>query len=523
MKVTIYSHNFSVRPIDKYGYEFLKQFGMNNFGETDFRAIKHNKNVGRYGGEKIPVIKKTYATSTHNGREFRFHIHCLDMFKEAIKNDSYLKNTLIINTAPLYTPKPVDFKVLDKYVPRDDQLDKIEYLIQPGPTKALTMRPGTGKTFCSLYAVAKIGLMLFISIETRFFNLWEEALLPGEKQILQLETDEVLFISGSKELKKLMELALDEKLEKEKVIVVASRTLANFFETYERFAKYSLEYYPIYPIQLMELLQVGPRIKDEVHLSLHANFIEELYLHLAGSSFSLSGTLEDGTFKDRIFGIMFPKEIRSPESEMNRYIDVTALHYGLMRPDTATYTIRGSSDYNHNEYEKWILKDPKRKQTYLDICVDWVKVRYLAMREEGQPHRCAIFATSVNMATAIRDELIKRYPALKVTRYAASTGDDYNESRETDILVTTVQSFGVGFDLTGLICCLLTTAINAQNTNIQVLERLRELKKWPHITPVFDYLVCYNIPKHVAYHEDKQRQFNGRVKKHATSYLSVKL
>ena len=847
MKVTIYSHNFCVSDYNRYGYEFLKHFGISNFGETDYRAVRMNRYNSRFSNRKpLPTIKRTYATSLTNGREFRFHVNCLDMFKKAVSNDPVLCNEIVYEYAEYYTPIPMDLNVLEKYVAREEQVPLINYLESPGYSKVLTLRTGGGKmqdvnepvltpkgwvpigdlkigdevftpkgkrskvvgmfhhsnkqlfhvstadgrstiaggehlwyvrqddgafkfvtdtdgmaarmnigakieipvieefvgfdhaasevlpmdpflygihfslagvysgamtmnignagirnrveklvkemgleftpkteqrcpnrrsvkarygldddaylqyrktvkelgftkvsrhsrelderylnnstavrealfegilaglseiplkkrlrkqyvitgefvfnqvlylarslgywvdwraiknrrqdglasfafnvthtkqqwveiesieyaktadavciaiddpehlyvtrdflvthnTYCALQASADLKGRVVITIEKRFFNLWEEALCPGDKQILNLTEDEVLFISGSKELKALMELAVEDKLQEIKVIVIAARTLGIYFETYERYGKYILDYYPVAPIDFYELLQAKTRIKDELHLSLHANFTEELYLHGA-KSFSLSATLEDGSFRDKILGIMFPMEMRAPASELAKYISVTALFYGLNEPDRAEYTLRGQSDYNHNQYEKWILKDKRRTLNYLNITADWVNHRFIKVRQEGQ--RAAIFATSVDMATRMLEFLKRSYPDLKIARYAASAGDVYEEARKADLLVTTVQSFGTGFDLDGLICCLMTSSINSRNTNIQVLGRLRELRKWPDLVPVFDYLVCNDIAKQKAYHEEKINQFEGRVKDHKTAFIKIKV
>ena len=845
MHVKIYSHNFAVTDYGRYGYEFLKRFGISNFGETDYRAVRMNRYGSRFNREPLPTIKRTYATSLTNGREFRFHVNCLDMFKKAVSNDPTLCNDVVYEYAEYYTPIPMDLNVLPKYIAREEQVPLINYLESPGYSKVLTLRTGGGKmqdvkepvltpkgwvaigdlkvgdevftpkgkrakvngifhhsnkplyhvyladgrstiaggehlwyvrqdggkfhyvaetdglaarmecgakleipvisefvgfdknletplpmdpflygihfslsvmysggitlnitnratlervkacatniglkvvlrdndpqptrrvlrcieedseayndyrkilkgfgipfisrhsriiderylngsrntrlalldgilaglseiplckrvrkqyavtgekvfkqilylcrslgfrvdyhpiinrrtdglatyamtitrskqewvgidtieyaktadavcisiddpehlyvtrdfivthnTYCALQASADLKGRIVISIEKRFFNLWEEALCPGEKQILDLKEDEVLFISGSKELKALMELAIEDKLQEIKVIIIAARTLGIFFETYERYGKYILDYYPVAPIDFYELLQAKVRIKDELHLSLHANFVEELYLHGA-KSFSLSATLEDGSFRDKILAIMFPHEMRAPASELAQYISCTALFYSLNQPDKAEYTLRGQTDYNHNQYEKWILKDKKRLFNYLSIASDWVNHRFIKVRQEGQ--RSAIFATSVDMATKMLEFLKRSHPDLKIARYAASAGDIYEEARKADLLITTVQSFGTGFDLDGLICCLMTSSINSRNTNIQVLGRLRELRKWPDLVPVFDYLVCVDIPKQMAYHEEKMNQFEGRVKDHKTAYIKLKV
>lgn len=848
MKVTIYSHNFCVTGYNRYGYEFLKQFGISNFGEVDYRAIRTNKWAAKTGRPPLPTIKRTYAASLKNGREFRFHINCLSMFKQAVANDPTLRDNIEYETVELYEPTSLELKVLPKYSPREEQVPLIDYLKSPGTSKVLTLRTGGGKmqdvnepvltplgwrpigklkrgdkvithrgtestilgiyphkekalykvtsvdgretlagaehlwavyingsaqrrvmstdevndhllrgnrvavpnvqdwggfkdvgyprvdpfmygflfitgvrrsnlvltnthsehigdllrkgagqmnadltycenggwrlsqsrykvdlysrylekletyrfnalatnqqpipdhllngsyetrkallegileglaergrrvngtlnhyrlaqkhtrdivlylarslgydvsshfyenkmkrqpdrrrdyeieieartdglvelqsvrfekfgdavciaidhpehlyvtrdflvthnTYCALQAASEFNQRILISIETRFFNLWREALEHNpdpekDKQILDVSEDNVLYVQGSKELNALMELALEDKLKDIKVIVVASRTMGIFFETYERFGEDALLYYPVLPIHFCELLSIGTRIKDELHLSLHANFTEELYLHVL-RSFSLSATLEDGTFKDEILAIMFPMEMRAPASKLVKYIAVTALMYRLHDPEGMVCTIRGSTDYSHNAYEQWILKDKSRKSNYLSIVVNWLAHRFVKVRIPGQ--RAAIFATSVEMATEMQAALQRAYPDLTIARYAASAGDVYVEAREADVLVTTVQSFGTGFDLDGLICSFMTTSINSHNTNIQVLGRLRELRKWPDLTPVFDYLVCEDVPKQLNYHEEKIRQFQHRVKSHKVSYINTKV
>lgn len=846
MKVTIYSHNFCVSDYNRYGYQFLKQFGISNFGEVDYRAIRSNKWGAKMGRAPLPTIKRTYAASLNNGREFRFHINCLDMFKEAVSRDSVLRNTIEYELVELYKPTKVEISVLPKYSPREEQVPLVDYLKSPGTSKVLTLRTGGGKmqdvrepvltptgwrpigelvqgdqvitrngttstvlgryphyqkklytvkttdgrktlaggehlwgvylngqvqrkvistdevkallekgtrvdipamtgwkgfeelkapaidpflfgflfvtgtrrsnvictqthsehigellgnavtrmcgeltyvessgwkisqsrfkidlysrylerlarysfdnmvgnckpipddllngspdtrkalldgilealaergrriapttyripnphiresvlylarslgydvtinfyenvsrnqvdrrrdyeidintdssgfveiasvefsrvadavciaidhpehlyvtrdfivthnTYCALQAASDYNERIVISIEKRFFNLWNEALEKNadpekDKQILDLVGDNVLYVSGSKELNALMELALEDKLTDIKVIIIASRTLGIYFETYERYGEDAILYYPVLPIHFYELLGAGTRIKDELHLSLHANFTEELYLHIP-RSYSLSATLEDGSFKDQILAVMFPMNMRAPASKLVKYIAVTGLMYKLREPDDAVFTIRGSTDYNHNAYEQWILKDPKRKSNYLSIVNNWLAHRYLKIRIPGQ--RAAIFATSVEMATEMQASLERCYPDLTIARYAASAGDVYNVAREADVLVTTVQSFGTGFDLDGLICSLMTTSINSHNTNVQVLGRLRELRKWPDLTPVFDYLVCEDIPKQIGYHEEKIKQFTHRVKSHLVSYINTKV
>lgn len=376
----------------------------------------------------------------------------------------------------------------------------------------------THNTFCALSAACRIGGKILVSIEARFFNLWSEA-FDGKKKVVDIDpSKEVVYIQGSKDLKKAMQMVEAGLLDDVKVFICSSRTLINFIEAYEKFNGELDGVYPCSPHELYELFDIGSRIKDEVHLSLWANFKEELYLHV-GKSFSLSATLEDGTFLDRVLAVMFPKEIRSPEVEYLKYIDVYSLMYALEKPDQVKTSHRGSTDYSHNAYEDYILKNRKMFASYSQIMVDWLREEYLSIRKDKQ--RACIFVSSVEMATAIWKVLEKAYPNVSFARYAASAGDIYDEAKQANVLITTVQSFGTGFDLEDLIASLMTTNLRSQKTNLQVLGRLRVLKNYPGQTPKFYYLICSDIRKHMAYHEEKKLQFNGKVKSHQNRFLRI--
>lgn len=833
MQVTIYSHNYAVTGHNRYGYEFLKRFGVDNFGEKDFRAIRLNRLPSRFRKKPLPTIKKTYASYTSDGREFRFHINTLDMFKAAVAKDDVLRDSVTYVVEPMYTPSKIDLSVLPHWVPREQQPHFINYFASPGSTKILNLTTGGGKalkhgtpvltptgwvaieslnigdevltpsgcvarvtgvypqgevplysvalsdgrevpacgehlwsvqigrlsrprvvktldiiqllkkdtvklplvkkyngytkeplpiapyvvgylyaasyignlrarilyinpppdaerselfgayiryyngvltpqvitpsqpyslavqcarpdlpndvarftetvgrvvelmrdklpipmdwmngdeysrqkmldglldgllirgknnddvwsitvphvrdcvlylahslgyrvtevkrgtkytinksrdsvnisnvrsagrdfatcisidhpdrlfitkdfvvthnTFCSLAGAATYNERLCVTIESRFFHLWEEALSSkSSKQVLNLKDSEIMWVQGSRDLKALLELAMMGKLDDIKVIIVALRTMANYIETYQRFGKDMLTLYPVLPIDFYKTVDVGTALKDEVHLSLYANFVEELFSHVP-RRFSLSATLEDGTFKDTVFGIMFPMEERFNTGPPKQYIEVNALMYRLKDASKVNYSVRGSSDYNHNAYEKWLLSNRGVLNNYLKFILEWLDVRYLRVTQfENQ--KAVIFVSSVEMVTEVFNYLKKNVPHRTFGRYAASSGDDYEEAKLADVLITTEKSFSTGFDLPGLMCVLLTTAINSKNTNIQILGRLRELRDHPEVTPIFDYLVCEDIKKHVDYHEEKKTSvFKGRVKSHKTKYTN---
>lgn len=376
----------------------------------------------------------------------------------------------------------------------------------------------TGKTFCALAGAVLMNGKILISIETRFFNLWLEALGDGKKKILDIDSsNELIFVQGTQQLKLLMQQAVEGLLDHIKVIVVAARTLNIYLEAYERFNGDLEGSYSFPPEQFYEALEVVTRIKDEVHLNLYQNFFEELHMHVH-KSFSLSATLEDGTYRDKVLAILFPKKMRSPEVEYLQYISSTALMYTLAEPWKARFTQRGSTDYNHNVYEQYIMKDKKLRDHYFTMVYEWVDSEYLRVRQDKQ--RAVIFFESTEMATAAQAYLQNRCKGIEITRYCASLGDEYQVARNGDLLITTPKSFGTGFDVEDLICTLMTNSINSQNTNLQILGRLRVLKNYKGLTPRFYYFVCTDIPKQMDYHETKLLQFSGKVKDQKVIFLN---
>lgn len=513
MKITVFSHFFRVDDFDKAAYfDFVRPFAF-QYTEYDYRLVMIAKR--RREPPPKPTIKKIYASFYESKRVFHFHRNTLEAFSELLRSKNY--ENYDIEYIDLYEPKKFELEVLARYVSKDDQVPLIDYLVADGAMKMLNLQTGRGKTYCALKAASIIGGRVLISIPTRFFNLWMEALGAGEKQVLDLKDEEVLFVQGSKDLRMMMDMAIADQLDGIKVIVVASRTMELYIEAYERTNGDLDGLYPLDPNQLYPVLDIATRIKDELHLYLATNYKEELHLHCP-KSISLSATLEDGSFRDKIFQIMFPKEMRSPETEYLRYIDVVALMYTLKDKDKVRYSHRGSNDYNHIAYEQYILKNRPIWFGYFKLIKEWVDYAFLSCRQPGM--RAAIFADSVEMATEIMDSLKDVYPDVDIRRYAASTGDDYHYAREADILVTTVKSFGTGFDVENLFVVLMTTALRSQNTNVQVLGRLRPLKNYVGISPVFYYLTCVDIIKHMTYHEVKKTQFYGKVQSHKSRFLN---
>lgn len=79
--------------------------------------------------------------------------------------------------------------------------------------------------------------------------------------------------------------------------------------------------------------------------------------------------------------------------------------------------------------------------------------------------------------------------------------------KTADIIVSTIKSAGTAQDIPDLKVAILTQAVRKKEANIQTLGRLRKLKRWPEVTPVFVYLSNSAVPAHMKYHEAKKEIF----------------
>lgn len=511
MKLYLFSHFFKVVDYDKRGYEAVKKFSL-KFIELNYRPVFMARRRGDYSVK--PQLVRVYAAMTEDKRTFHFHINQLEDFKTHLAE--YFIQPEEIIPIPMYEYSKRGLKLMDGFSPRGSQPKLIDYVIDDGRGKMLSLQPGQGKTFTSLASAVKINGKIFISIDAQFFNLWDEA-FNGNKKILDVDpTKQVIYVKGSQQLKKLMELSVKGELKDIEVIVVSRRTMIIYLETYNKCNQHFNGVYPIEPESLYADLDIGTRICDEFHKGLAAAFYEELHMHV-NKSISLSGTPKDGSEKDRIVDVMFPKEHLMPEVEYIQYIEFNCMFYGLREPERAVTSVRGSNDYNHIAFEQYIMKNSKIKAGYYAMIKEWFQRCYVDVKVDEQ--KSAIFVASTEMAIDLHAYLQEAYPDLNLTHYCASIGDKYKEASQGDCMITTPKSFGTGFDIVDLIVVLQTIALKSVKTQEQIACRLRELKNYPGMTPRFFYLTCVDIPKHIEYHEEKKIQFCNKAKEQKCIFL----
>ena len=105
------------------------------------------------------------------------------------------------------------------------------------------------------------------------------------------------------------------------------------------------------------------------------------------------------------------------------------------------------------------------------------------------------------MCATIVEHLQSQYPSLKIGKYTEE--ESYEVLDELDIIVSTPISAGTAVDISDLQVCLNLVALGSSQANLQMIGRLRELRG-VDINPLFIYVYCTDIEKHVEYHQKKR-------------------
>lgn len=498
MRVDVYSHHITVS-----GFEDTTKRALYGF----FRGLGH------YGLKKVAprqfvrAITCTYATRTRDEREFRFHIHQLEDLLRHLDSNGFPRHVLEIVHHEMYTPATVDMMDNPERRPRDYQIPLIAYLAGPGQSKVITLQTGKGKSLIFLKACAQIAQRTALVIQGKFVEQWVEGVYNDYK----FKKSDLMVVRGGADMRAMIDIALAGELTA-KFIIITSGTLNNYYREYEE-SQPSEFLYNCHPEKLWEVLGVGVRGIDEVHMEFHRNFRADLYANVP-KTISLSATLEsDDSFIKRMYMIVWPAECRTEQLPFDQYINVVALEYQFTNP----YRIRSegvNKMYSQIALEQSIMRQKDVLKNFLKMVTDLVFDQFLAVFEYGQ--RCIVFACTVEMCDALLECAVRRFPDVSFGRYAASLGDQLKSISENDVTFSTLKSAGTAIDVPNLRTVIMTDSVDSVQSNQQAVGRLRRLKDWPDISPQFVYIYAGNNVKQRMYHERKKEKLKGRVKSHKT-------
>jgi superfamily II DNA or RNA helicase len=492
MHIDIYSHFFKITKASPRIIGIILKF------TSKYVMMTYIREKGRK-----PILKpyKIFAARVRGNKEFRYHIGQFKPFIDFLESNFITKDMYTVEYKELYEPVQIIVNLLDKWILRDYQDNIQDFIIRhelnDNRSRLVALETGAGKSLTSLATISKIKTRTAIIILPAYIEKWSYDVI----NYLDTNPKKIVQIQGSPQLKGLIDLAKENKLDYD-FIIISLRTIQNFYKDYEDNKDMEEEGYGCNPEDFCKLLSIGTIIVDEAHQHLHAIFKLLIYTHVPRVIALTATMISDNPMISKMQHIMFPKEIRINNLVKKKYKKVYAITYDFIpehikRIKTTEY---GNTNYSHNAFEKSIIRSASILNNYLKLIYGILKVAYLD--DYIVNDKMIIYASSIDMCTRITTYLQRFLPDKDIRRYVES--DPYENIINGEIIISTILSAGTAFDIPNLRVILMTTNIQSPVSNLQTLGRLRELKDRD---VKFYYIWSPSIKKQVDYHYKKKELF----------------
>lgn len=500
MKIERYSHGVRLS-------EYDPDLANKLFFFLERLKLKEPRKLPAYqGGGMVLELKKRFYGITEDRKEIFIHRHHLDDLTAFLSENGY-GNGYTVTEIPPPDYAPIDVTVRSHITPRPYQTPIIDNLTNTHYSNKLDLQTGKGKTLTSLMSIGTLCQRTVINIPPKYFGIWVEALYDAYDGIEQ----RYVTVAGSGELKKLMELALDEETFDYDFIIISNTTYKAYLDNYEKWGETISEMgYLVPPPRFHELVKAGVQINDEIQENPGLVFRTDIFTNVRKQIYLSATPYTGNDYVTRMIDVMLPAHTQCPLPELDVYINVIGLLYGDPTVKPQDYTTPFKGTYNHARYETQMLKQKRRLKAYFALVKKMVVGLYTHNREPGQ--KLLILCATVDFIKALTKYLNVEFPDLQVGLHVS--GSDYKKLATNDITVSTIKSSGTGVDIPNLREVLMLQATDSKKDNIQVLGRLRRMKDWPEVTPRMTYLACTHIKKHLKYHRSKQEYFGNRVLNH---------
>lgn len=501
--ITLYATGFKVSNIRPTVREPIRWFS-----ERLVERYVKDMNYGKGNTVTVESVGSPYYCVTANQGEYRFHISVLDDFFTFLSNKGYPKHLFEVRElSRKYPVARAEFNwISTKTLREEDQVPPVEFMLQDAPRRIAELQAGSGKTLMSQYVLYKSGMRGMIVMQPMFIPRWVcpdglEAELGINENSKFKGTQDLLVVDSTADFINLIESALNNYLEAR--LIVISNTVIRSYLNYYFSSNGDLEKYGCAPEDLMRILGVGIRIMEEAHLDINLNYKMDCCFN-TWKTIYLSATLttNGSHFMRKIYEKMFPDD-DAIAMAYKIYTVVKGYSYNVDNPKR--YRVNGYMGmYNHALFEAAVIRFGKFRR-YMDIVYYMLDDNFFQTYKPGQ--KAIIYLYRTDLCVEGAKLLRQRYPNMKVSYKIGEVSDA--EGYSGDIIVTTLKSTGTGKDIPNVAFVGVTISINSEQTNEQVKGRAR--KPNDDTIPVFAYCYANNIEKHLKYHNEKKRIFQGKV------------
>ena len=346
----------------------------------------------------------------------------------------------------------------------------------------------THNTVSSLIAAKEIQHRICIILRPSYMGIWRSAI----SEFTTASKDEVLSVTGKANLTKLLSGDVSDK----RYIIISNKTLQSW-------VKRITSDDDIIPSNLLEKLDIGLVMFDEVHQDLHFNYIIHAMLN-PHRLLGISGTFitEDRKIK-KIQNWMYPREYIYDYLRANPYITLVNYNYKTVPHANIKLSNRGMSFYSHNQYEAWIISNHDVKNSYFKMVLDVINISFINRKNDNE--RAIVYFSRIEFIDMFAEVAKATFPQLKHLVY--KQGVDYSELDKHDIIYATPMKASTAADIDKLILIINTISISSIQANVQLICRLRDLTEETGQEMLIVQLINNNIEAHMKYKSKRVHQW----------------
>ena len=349
-----------------------------------------------------------------------------------------------------------------KTEPRDDiQIKSLAFLTGEGKFRytqeysqlSLNLDTGDGKTYCVIASLCLNKMKSIIVTHTENIkDQWKKSLI----KFTNIDPRRICDLSGTKKMEDIME---ENKPENYDVYLINHGTIQSYAKKHEwkNLNKF------------FESIKVGIKVYDEAHLHFKSILNVDLNTNVS-KTFYLTATFErTDVSEDKVFHLCFKNIAKygyETRGEKRKHIKYVAVKFNSKPNLEDQMSIKTKMGFNRHAYMDY----------QLDKGIIFEVVKYVMDTFGRLDGKALVLSSKIESADKLKEVITEWYPDKDVGIYHSKIPKAEKEDiKNYDIISSTPQSCGTGFDVPGLRYNIMLEPYNATITANQVCGRLREI------------------------------------------------
>ena len=355
-------------------------------------------------------------------------------------------------------------------MPRDElQNESIDFLVEnESSQKFLSLKPGSGKTYCAINFVTKKKLTPIVIVDNnKILNQWKESFL----KFTDLKDEDVFIITGSPTIRKLLKNVNNQY----KVYLASIRTLKSYCSNgsdEDDDCDWSLL------DNLFSKLGIGIKIFDEAHVEWRSIFYIDLYTNIKENIYLTATPTRSNPFEQVVYNNIFGScdifgNKFSKTTKDEKYIYYINYNWNSNPSDSDIINMKNAYGFDSNRYNDYIHDSEDTFGKFYEFLSEKI-LKPLIVKNNNS--KIAITFNCNNMVQKVYDTIKSDefFNNKSIGRFCGIIPlKDRQKELDCDIILTTIKGFNKGVDVTGLSMVINTVNISSAVLMEQLSGRLR--------------------------------------------------